>query len=76
MVEKGKRKRVRIINIYMYVHIYSACYIRVLMRLKKEVRQINQKFFKLKKEEYRNRQHEKYRRQDRDPGWLCHIAAR
>ena len=39
-MEKGKRKWVRIINIYLY--IYSACYICVSMRLKKEARQVNQ----------------------------------
>ena len=38
-MEKGKRKWVRII------------YVRVSMRLKKEARQVNQKFFAFKKEE-------------------------
>ena len=55
MVEKGKRKWVRIINIYtqlatLYIHV------RVSMRLKKgETRK--KKFFEFKKEEYRDRQH-------------------
>ena len=69
MVEKGKRKWVRIINIYVYVHIYTqfaTLYLRVSMRLKKEVRQVNQNFF-----EFWNigiaKMHKKYRRQDRDP---------
>ena len=36
---------VRIINVYMYMHIYSAFYIHlcVSMRLKREARQVNQK---------------------------------
>ena len=42
-MEKGKKKWVRIINIYLY--IYSAGYIRVSMGLKKEAKQVNQNFF-------------------------------
>ena len=57
-MEKGKRKWVRIITctcIYMYTQL--AWYIRVSMRIKKEARQVKQKFFKFKKGEYRDRQH-------------------
>ena len=54
-MEKGK-KWVKIINVYLY--IYSACYIiRVSMRLKKEARQVNQKFLEFKKGKYRDCQH-------------------
>ena len=65
-VEKGKKKKwVRIINIYLY--IYSAWYIRVSMRLKKETRQVNQKFFEFKRGNIGIvNMHKKYRRQDRD----------
>ena len=68
-MEKGKRKWVR-------MHIYSACYIvnniRVSMRIKKEARQVNLKRGNIGIANT----HKKYRRQDRDPGWLGHIAAR
>ena len=37
------------------MHVYSACYIRVSMILKKEARQVKKKFFEFKKEEYRDR---------------------
>ena len=38
--------------------------------------QVNQKFFKFKKGEYRDpNMHKKYRRQDRDPGWIGDITA-
>ena len=41
----------------MYVHIYLGCYIYNYMKLKKEARQVNKKFFEFKKGEYRDRQH-------------------
>ena len=67
MAEKGKRKWIRIININLYVHIYSACYIRVLMRLKKEARQVNKNSPNLKR-----RNIGIVNMQDRDPGWLSY----
>ena len=45
------------------------------MRLKKEARQVKQKFFKFNIIEIAN-MHKKYGRQDRDPGWLGHRLAR
>ena len=48
-------RRKKWVRIYLY--IYSACYIHVSMRLKKEAIQVNQKLFELKKGEYRDRQH-------------------
>ena len=51
-VENGKRKWVRIINIYTQL-----VFIHVSIKLKKEARQVNRKFFKFKKGEYRDRQH-------------------
>ena len=60
------------------IPIYKGAFvIRVSMRLKKEARQVKKKIFHLKR---RNigiaNMHKKYRRQDRDPGSLCHIVAR
>ena len=65
-MEKGKKKWVRIINIYLY--IYSAGYIRVSMGLKKETKQVNQTTLKMGNIGIAN-MHKKYRRQYRDPGW-------
>ena len=49
-MEKGKGKWVRIIYI---ICAYLGCY----LKLKKEVRQVNQKFFEFLKGEYRDGQH-------------------
>ena len=55
------------------MHIYSATctYIRVSITLKTEVRQVNQKL-NLKRGNIAMHK----RKQDWDPGWLGHIAAR
>ena len=46
------------------------------MKLKKEARQVNQKFFELKRGNIGiGNTHKKYRRQDRDPGWFGDIPA-
>ena len=50
----------------MYVHIYSACYIP-LDETKKDQRGNIIRIANV---------HKKYKRQDRDPAWLGHIAAR
>ena len=52
-MKKGKGKWVRIIIPYMCIFGL----LPVLMKLKKEARQVNQKFFKFKKGEYRDGQH-------------------
>ena len=56
-MEKGKGKWVRILYI-----------MPVRMKLKKEARQVNQKFFEFKKREYRDGQHA----QKAKEGWLGH----
>ena len=54
----------------MYISVYNT-------RIAVEVRQVNQKFFEFKKGNIGiANMHKKYRRQDRDPGWLGHIQAR
>ena len=45
-MKKGKRKWVRIINIYIYMYMHI---ILSLVYTKKEARQVNQKFFEFKK---------------------------
>ena len=49
-------------------------YTWVSTSLKKEARQVNQT--NLDPNIGIANMHKKYRRQDRDPGWLCHILAR
>ena len=45
-----------LLYIYVHIHVYSACYIRVSMRIKKEARQVKEKFFEFKEGEYSDRQ--------------------